>query len=154
MSHSICSKDFCDPWYTHPKKYYLPSVHLLPSGLVSVWIGSIRATHRGQSMPLAIIHGYPNLGPTCGTHHCSENVENTVEETDNRILRETKCHSETIKVPLVEKCILRSLIWLCLIYPPFWFSMLKSKKATLILLEGNLRSLSQKGLSYPLSSHT
>ena len=34
MSHSICSKDFCDPWYTHPKKYYLLSVHLLLSGFV------------------------------------------------------------------------------------------------------------------------
>jgi len=34
-------------------------------------------------------------------------------------------------------------------YPPFWFSMLKSKKkATLILLEGNLRTsyLKKKGL--------
>src|SRR5882724_12983729 len=33
-SHSICSKDFCDPWYTHLKKYYLLSVHLFPSRLV------------------------------------------------------------------------------------------------------------------------
>src|SRR5882724_3393540 len=40
MSHSICSKDFCDPWYTHPKKYYLLSVHLLPSGFVSIQICS------------------------------------------------------------------------------------------------------------------
>jgi len=39
-------------------------------------------------------------------------------------------------------------------YPPFWFFTLESKKAMLILLEGNLRPLSQKGSSYPLSSHT
>src|SRR5882724_13564805 len=34
MSHSICSKDFCDPWYTHLKKYYPPSSHLPPYGLL------------------------------------------------------------------------------------------------------------------------
>src|SRR5882724_5684368 len=41
-------------------------------------------------------------------------------------------------------------------YPPFWFSMLKSKKAMLTLLEGNLRTsyLKKRGLSYPPSSHT
>src|SRR5882724_10441676 len=33
------------------------------------------------------------------------------------------------------------MIWLGLMYPPFWFSMLKSKQAILILLEGNSRSL-------------
>ena len=38
------------------------------------------------------------------------------------------------------KVYLRSLIWLGLMYPPFWFSTLESKKATLILLEGNLRT--------------
>jgi len=30
-------------------------------------------------------------------------VENAVEEMDNRILKETECHSETIEVPLMEK---------------------------------------------------
>src|SRR5882724_6860809 len=41
------------------------------------------------------------------------------------------------------KLYLRSLIWLGLMYPPFWFSMLESKKAMHILLEGNIeRSLS------------
>jgi len=33
------------------------------------------------------------------------------------------------------------MIWLGLIYPPFWFSMLESKQATLIFLEGNSISL-------------
>ena len=32
-------------------------------------------------------------------------MEDAVEETDNRILKETKCHLETIEVPLTEKCI-------------------------------------------------
>jgi len=105
MSHSICSKDFCDPWYTHLKEYYLLSVHLLPSGLVSIRIGSIRAAHHGKSMPLAIVHGSRNLGLTCGTYYCGRNVEDVVEEMDNRILKETKCHLETIEVPLMEKCI-------------------------------------------------
>src|SRR5882724_4096008 len=54
---------------------------------------------------LAIIHRAHDLGLTCGTYHCGENVENAVGETDNRILKETKCHSETIEVPLMEKCI-------------------------------------------------
>jgi len=27
-SQCICSKDFCDPWYTHPKKYYPLCAHL------------------------------------------------------------------------------------------------------------------------------
>ena len=41
-------------------------------------------------------------------------------------------------------------------HPPFWFSTLESKKAMLILLEGNLRTsyLKKRGSSYPLSSHT
>src|SRR5882724_11471667 len=104
-------------------------------------------------MALAIIHRSRNLSLTCGTYHCGENVENAVEEMDNRILKETRCHSETIKVPLGDnkgatlgKVYLRSLIWSGLMYPPFWFSMLESKKVKLILLEGNLRSLSQEGL--------
>src|SRR5882724_3636360 len=33
-SHSICSKDFCNPWYNHLKKYYPPSAHLLPYDLL------------------------------------------------------------------------------------------------------------------------
>ena len=44
-------------------------------------------------MPLAIVHGSCDLGLTCGTHHCGENMENAVEETDNRILKETECHT-------------------------------------------------------------
>ena len=56
-------------------------------------------------MPLAIVHGSSDLGLTCGTYYCGRNVEDAVEEMDNRILKETKCHSETIEVPLMEKCI-------------------------------------------------
>ena len=97
-SHSIYSKDFCDPWYTHLKKYYLLSVHLLLSRFVSIRIGSIRAAHCRQSVPLAIVHRSHDLSPTCGTYH-SGNMENVVEEMDNRILKETECHLETIEVP-------------------------------------------------------
>jgi len=39
------------------------------------------------------------------TYHCGENVENAVGEMDNRILKETKYHLETIETPLMEKCI-------------------------------------------------
>src|SRR5882724_12306527 len=57
MSHSICSKDFCNPWYTHLKKYYPPSAHfasiwIASVRIVSVWIGSFQATHHRQSVPL------------------------------------------------------------------------------------------------------
>jgi len=55
-SHSICSKDFCDPWYTHPKKYYPPSAHFASIWIVSVWIDSFRAAHHRQSMTLAVDH--------------------------------------------------------------------------------------------------
>src|SRR5882724_11964250 len=103
-SHSICTKDFCNPWYTHLKKYYLPSVHLLLSGFVSIRVCSVRAAHHRQSMPLAIFHGSHDLGLTCGTYYCRDYMEDAVGETDNRILKETKCHLETIEVPLMEKC--------------------------------------------------
>ena len=83
----------------HPS-LFLPSNHLLPSDLLPLEL----TTHR-QSVPLAIVHRSCNLSLTCGTHHCGENVENVGEEMDNRILRETKCHLEIIRVPLVEKCI-------------------------------------------------
>src|SRR5882724_8309788 len=109
-SHSICSKNFCDTWYTHLKKYYLLSVHLLPSGLVSVWIGSVQAACRRQSVPLAIVHGSRDLSPTCGTYYCRRNVEDAVEEMDNRILKETKCHSETNRGATHGKVYSRSLI--------------------------------------------
>jgi len=46
-----------------------------------------------------------------------------------------RCHWETIEVPLMEILYLGSLIQLGLMYPPFWFSMLESNKATLISLE-------------------
>ena len=41
---------------------------------------------------------------------------------------------------------LRSLIQLGLMYPPFWFSTLESKKAILILLEGTLKIIISEGL--------
>jgi len=86
--------------------------------------------------------------------NCGENVESAVEEMDNRILKETKCHSETIEVPLMES-VFKALIQSGLMYPPFWFSMLASKKAMLILLKGNLRTFYlKKGLVISLSSHT
>src|SRR5882724_11946909 len=80
------------------KKYYPPSAHFLPSGLLlsDLFLSRLlpsKPTTCGQSVPLAIVHRSRNLGPTCGTHHCGEIVENAVEEMNNRILRETKCHS-------------------------------------------------------------
>src|SRR5882724_8328800 len=70
-------------------------------------------------------------------------MENAVQERDNRGATHGKLY-------------LRSLAQLGLMYPPFWFSTLESKKAMLILLEGNIRTsyLKKSGSSYPLSSHT
>ena len=92
----------------------------------------------GTREALAIIHRSRDLRLTCGTVHCGGNVGTMVEERDNR-------NSKGDKVPLVDnrgatcgKIYLRSLIQLGLMYPPFWFSTLKSKKAMLILLEGNI----------------
>jgi len=84
----------------------LPSICPFASiQFVSIQIASVQATHCRQSVPLAIVHRSHDLGLTCGIYHCGENVENVVEETDNRILKETECPSETIEVPLMEKCI-------------------------------------------------
>src|SRR5882724_3907885 len=65
---------------------------------------------------------------------------NVVEETNNRDPKGDKVPLGDNRGATHKKGYLRSLIWLGLIYPPFWFSTLKSKKATLILLEGNLRT--------------
>src|SRR5882724_3718458 len=108
-------------------------------------------------MPLAVNHRFRDLGPTCGTYYCRENVENVVEAMDNRILKETECHLETNRGATHGKGYLRSLIQLGLMYPPFWFSMLESKKAMLILLEGNSRTSylkRKRDSSYPPCSHT
>src|SRR5882724_8163414 len=67
-----------------------------------------------------------------------ERWRNAVEETNNR---DPKGDNEPIgdnRGATNGKMYLRSLIQLGLMYPPFWFSMLESKKAMLILLEGNI----------------
>jgi len=64
------------------------------------------------------------------------NVENVAEGTDNKDPKGDKVPLRDNRDATQGKLYLRSLIWLGLMYPPFWFSMLKSKKATLILLEG------------------
>ena len=54
-------------------------------------------------MPLAVDHRSHDLSLTCGTYHCRENMENAVEVMDNRILKETECHLDTMEVALMEK---------------------------------------------------
>jgi len=63
-------------------------------------------------------------------------VDNVVEGTDNRDPKRDKVPLRDNRSATCGKLYLRSLIQLGLMYPPFWFSMLESKKATLILLEG------------------
>jgi len=58
-----------------------------------------------------------------------------VEETDNRDPKGDKVPLGDNRGATGGNLYLRSLIQLGLIYPPFWFSMLESKKAMLILLE-------------------
>jgi len=96
---------------------------------------------------LAIIHTSHDLGLTCGTYCCGGNVEIVGKERDNR-------ESKGDKVPLW-KIVFKEMIWFGLRYPPFWFSMLKSKKATLILLEGKYslgRLIISSKLSYTIST--
>ena len=69
-----------------------------------------------------------------------------MEETDNRDPKGDNVPPGDNKGATHGKCILRSLIWSGLMYPPFWFSMLKSKKAMLILLEGNFNIIISEGL--------
>src|SRR5882724_3060032 len=85
---------------------------------------------------LFCIHASHDLSPTCGIYHCGRNMENAVEETDNREPKGDKVPLRDNKGATHGKLYLRSLIQLGLMYPPFWLSMLKSKKAMLILLEG------------------
>jgi len=54
-------------------------------------------------------------------------------------LKETRCHSKTIEVPLVEN-VFKEFDWLGLMYPPFWFSMLKSKIGYAHITGSNSRS--------------
>src|SRR5882724_5082066 len=68
-------------------------------------------------------------------------------KADKRDLKETRCHSETIEVPLEENMYLRSLIWL-------------ENASSLLVLYAHITGrknqdhLSQKSLSYLPSSHT
>jgi len=87
------------------------------------------------------------------TYHYGGNVEN-VEERDNR-------NPKGDKVPLGDNrgathgnfYLMRCFVGL--MYPPFLFSTLESKQATLIWLEGKYRrSLSQKASSHLLNFHT
>jgi len=115
-------------------------------------------THRPHpwliSTSSAIIHTSHDLGPICGPWHCGRKVENVVEERDNRILKETRCHLETKEVPLKENCIwddsvLFNVSSLLVLYT--WIS----KKATLVLLEGKYsRSLLLEASSYLPNNHT
>ena len=109
-SHSIYSKDFCNPWYNHPKKYYPPSSHLLPynllpSGLFLSGLVPSEPPTTDKVCPWLSSTDLMTSAQHVDTYHCGENVENVVGETDNRVLKETKCHLETIEVPLMEKCI-------------------------------------------------
>src|SRR5882724_9958032 len=61
---------------------------------------------------------------------------NAVEESNNRDPKGDKVPLREIRGATCGKMYLRSLIQLGLMYPPFWFSTLESKKATLISLEG------------------
>jgi len=69
------------------------------------------------------------------------------ECSGREILKETMCH--------LRKTVFKEMLQFCLMHPPFWFSTLKSKKATLIWLEGKYsRSLLWEALSYLLNDHT
>jgi len=59
-----------------------------------------------------------NLGPTVALITVEKMWRNEVEERDNKDPKGNKCHSWN----------LRRAFSSCLMYPPFWFSILASKK--------------------------
>src|SRR5882724_11764564 len=137
---------------------YPPSTHLLPS----ILLPSEPTTH-GQSMPSAdpceawlSSMDLMTLAQPVVLITVEEMWRNVVEETNNRNHKGDKVPLRDNRGATHGKVYLRSLIQLGLRYPPFWFSTLESKKAMLILLEGNLRTsyLKKRGSSYPPSSHT
>ena len=69
-----------------------------------------------------------------------------MEETDNKALKRDKVPLGDKRGATQGKVYLRSLIWLGLIHPPFWFSMLKYKNAMFILLEGTFKIIISEGL--------
>ena len=73
-------------------------------------------------------------------------MENVVEGRDNRDPKRDKVQLRDNRGATCGKMYLRSLIQLGLMDPPFWFSTLESKKATLILLEGTLNIIISEGL--------
>jgi len=72
---------------------------------------------------------------------CSFTVEeggkNAVEETNNRDPKGTRCHSDTIEVPLMES-VFKEFDLVSLMYPAFCSLCSNLKWLMLILLEGNI----------------
>jgi len=150
-SLNICGMDFCDHLSPclHLSLFYLHPSTLLPSGLLlsepSIHWQNISSADPHEA--LDIIHGSCDLMLTCGTVHCGGNVGIVVEEKDNR-------NSKGDKVPLGDskgathgKMYLRSLIWLGLMHPPFWFPMLESKRLHSYYWKETLKIIISEGLN-------
>jgi len=126
--HSICSKDFCDLRYTHLKKYYLhvqfasvqfASIWFASVRFASVWFASVQAElpadkagHQLIPHCLAIFMNIASSARPVDLSLWKKMQIKVAVKVDKRDVKETRCHSETIEVPLEENRYLRSLIWL------------------------------------------
>ena len=121
---------------SHPSLLYLYFFHttiLHPSGLLLSELTTCGHKHPWL-IPMKISY-HPwscHLSLTCGTYYCGGNVENVVEETDIRDHKGDKVPLEDIECHLW-KIVFKEMFQFSLIYPPIWFSRLKSKNAMLIL---------------------
>ena len=119
--------------------------HYLPQ---YVWFASIHPICFCLSWPPTdhIISSFPqSLGEHTYVSWPQPNMQPPIISEQRCEIRRKSKTNEVLKgdkVPLVFK----GMIWFSLKYPPIWFSMLKYKKDTLILLEGNSRSINSRKL--------
>jgi len=85
----------------------------------SVWFASVQAElpadkagHQLIPTLLGYIYEHCEFGPTVDLSLWKKMQIKVAVKVDKRDVKETRCHSETIEVPLEENRYLRSLIWL------------------------------------------
>ena len=109
MTSQYMQQDFCDPWYTHSKKYYLhiqfasvqfSSVQFASIQFASIWFASIRAEspvdkagHWLIPALLGYIYEHCEFGPTRGSIIVEEDVDKSSSKSGQK-----RCKGD--KVPL------------------------------------------------------
>jgi len=146
-SLNICGTDFYDLWHPSLSSItVLLSIHFSSIQIDSIWADHPQTKHTPAD-PMKL--GYQSWisWPQPDLWHLPlwRRMENAVEETDNRGPKGDKVPLRDNRSATCGKLYLRSLIQLGLMHPPFCFSILKSKKAMLILLEGKTLKITISG---------